>query len=76
MCLFDDFAQLVGRGVALDREAHANPFEAVAHLGVQPEDAVEVDVTFDCGGHFDEFDAAIRSDVHEAGGERARECVH
>src|SRR4051794_21639911 len=42
--LLDELAQLLGARVALDREAHGDLAVAVAHVGVEAEDAVEVDV--------------------------------
>ena len=40
--LLHDLAQLLGRSVALDREAYGDLLVAVPHKGIEPEDAVEV----------------------------------
>src|SRR4051794_582197 len=49
--LLDDVAQLLLRGVALDRESDGDALVPVAHLRVQPEDPVEVDVSGYRGAH-------------------------
>src|SRR4051812_34718713 len=56
--LLDDGPQLLGRGIALDVEADADLLEAVAHLVVETQDPVEVDVTFDGRRDLLELDSA------------------
>src|SRR3954449_10242020 len=67
--LLDDLAQLLGRRIALDVERHPDLLVAVADIGIESEDAVEVDVAFDGRGDFTQLDAAGGSDVDEAGGQ-------
>src|SRR5437867_13391933 len=47
----DDLTQLLVRRVALDREAGADGVEAVADFARQAEDAAQIHVAFDEGGH-------------------------
>ena len=73
--LVQELAQLLGRGVALDREAHRDLLVAIAHGGVEPEDAVEVDVAADRGADLGELDLAGGGDVGQAGGEAGGQRV-
>ena len=67
--------QLLGRGVALHVEGHADGLVAVADLRVEPEDAVEVDVALDGGRHLGELDAAGGGDVRQPRGQAPGERV-
>src|SRR4029453_9425858 len=73
--LLQELAQLVGRRVALDGEAHGDLLLGVAHGGVQAEDAVEVDVAGDRGADLGELDVAGGGDVGQAGGEAGGQGV-
>ena len=64
--LFDDLAQLLGRGVALDLEVDADLLVAVADLVRQSEDAPQVDVTLDRRLDGGQLHAAGGGDVGDA----------
>src|SRR5439155_15942253 len=76
----DELTQRLGRGVALDRELHGDVLVAVAHLGVEPKDAVEVDVAGHDGADLGEPDPAGGGDVGQsrgdAGGQRVQDELH
>src|SRR5918995_1706406 len=63
--LLDEGLQLLGGGVALHVEGDPDRLEAVAHVGVEAEDAVEVDVALDGRGDLGQLDAARGGDVPE-----------
>src|SRR5262245_61528624 len=67
--LFDQFAEFGGGGVAFDGEPHRDPLVPVAHVGVQPEDAVQVDVAGDGGADLGQADVAGGGDVGQPGGQ-------
>src|SRR6187200_3056678 len=61
--LLDEVAQLLGGRVALDRETDRDVAVAVGDRGIEPEDAVEVDVAGDGGTDLGEFDPSSGGDV-------------
>src|SRR5215510_10800030 len=67
--LVHQFAQLLGGGIALDGEPDGDLLIAVAHGGVEAEDAVQVDVAGDGGADLGEGDLAGGGDVGQPGGQ-------
>src|SRR3982751_1834566 len=67
--LLDELGQLLRRGFAFGGEPDGDVLVAVADVGVESKDAVEVDVADDRGADLGEPDSAGGGDVGQAGGQ-------
>jgi hypothetical protein len=71
--LLDQPGERLGLGLALDVEDHPHRLETVADARVETEDAEQVDVPLDPGGHLPELDTPRRGDVGQAAHQTAPE---